>query len=188
MRLCGDGERPRSSIVLAVFIYLGEQTALCFFGALCAPTKRRAMAAGHHGPNAFNVDGGCRKFSEDIKMTSTCFRVQVDGDANVESSLQTWAAEKFVQSHVARDSEGRVVLVCKHAEAKSAKSFKLMMRNFAQRGGQVGKILDLQLLENEHATASGAADIGFATTDVPPTVDFAHPTPDAIADALVVNN
>ena len=60
-----------------------------------------------------------------------------------------------------------------------------MMRNFAQRGGQVGTLLDCRLLGDEHATASVAADIGFATSDVPPTVDFAHPTPDAIAFAEV---
>ena len=82
-----------------------------------------------------------------------------------------------------RDSDGRVVLVCKHAEAKSAKSFKLMMRNFEQRGGQVGKILCLKLL---HEPTNDAAGDGPATTDVAPTADFARPRPDAMANAEIV--
>ena len=114
-------------------------------------------------------------------MTSSTFQVHVDGDANVESSLRSWAAARFVESNVERDPDGRVVLVCKHSEAKSAKSFKLMMRNFEQRGGQVGKVLCL-LCEPTNDAAGG----GSATTDVAPTADFAHPRPDAMANAEIV--
>ena len=56
------------------------------------------------------------------------------------------------------------------------------MRNFAQRGGQVGKILDLQLLNEPTNDAAGVA----SATRSAKTVEFTHPTPDAMANAEIV--
>ena len=82
------------------------------------------------------------------------FKVCFEGDAAVESSLREWAAKKFVHSHLKNDQNGHFTLFCKYDQARTAKSFKLMIRNFAQHGGKIGTLLDLCLLAQDEYVAA----------------------------------
>lgn len=85
---------------------------------------------------------------------SKSFRLIVDCDEAAEESLRTWAASKFMRSHLRRDQAGHLIMSCAHTESKTAKSFKLMLRNFEQHSGTcIGKIIGMHLLD-ERATAN----------------------------------
>ena len=142
--------------------------------ATCPPPPCSAMRIFGNGNGAVancnlrsvNFDSRRCKISEDIKMASSnSFRLIVDCDAAAEESLRTWAASKFMRSHLGRDQAGHLIMSCAHTESKTAKSFKLMLRNFEQHSGTcIGKILDMHLLD-ERATVNDVVD------PTPPTVE-----------------
>lgn len=91
--------------------------------------------------------------------SSNSFRVRIEADDVAEERLREWAASKFVQAHSTRNEAGHLILVCAHKEAKTAKSFKLMLRNFEQHSGTcIGKMFELHLLD-ECATSSEVVEL-----------------------------
>ena len=84
-------------------------------------------------------------------MASHWFAVKLDADAVAQERLDKWASGKFARSVLLRDADGSLNMSCENAnEAKTAKSFKLSLRNFAQNSGtSVGAIHELRLLTRE---------------------------------------
>ena len=102
--------------------------------------------------------------------SSNSFRLVVDCDDVAEESLRTWAASKFMRSHLRRDQAGHLIMSCAHTESRTAKSFKLMLRNFEQHSGIcIGKILDMQLLD-ERATANDVVESTAPNVQEPETL------------------
>ncbi len=83
--------------------------------------------------------------------SSRCFFARING-ANVDAAaLQEWAAKRCTESTVVRDeATGDLLLFCMLPQARTIKSFKFMLRNFAQNAKcDLGRLDDVQLLSDE---------------------------------------
>ena len=88
----------------------------------------------------------------------------MDADALAQERLEKRAGSKFARSVLFRDADGSLNMLCGNAhEEKTAKSFKLSLRNFAQNTGtKIGAIHELRLLTKEEFDACAKS---FTTRD-----------------------
>ena len=83
--------------------------------------------------------------------SSRCFFARINSATVDAAALQEWATKKCTDSTVVRDeAAGDLLLFCMQPQARTIKSFKLMLRNFAQNTKcDLGKLDDFQLLSEE---------------------------------------
>ena len=82
--------------------------------------------------------------------SSRCFFAKISNASVNAGTLQEWATKKCTDSAIVRDDGGDLLLLCMYPLARNMKSFKLMLRNFAQHAKcDLGRLDDVQLQSEE---------------------------------------